>query len=335
VGKTSLIRRFVHFQFDEKYLSTVGTNVSSKDQEVYIPEVGATMGLKLLIWDVAGQQLFSDVDAAYFKGAKGAFVVCDVTNRASLDNLSNWINRFRDICPDAPFMVLANKSDLKGVFTIDHARKIADGHRTHSFLTSAKTGDGVENAFQTLGVAIGKAHLGMAAEIDEKVELFERVEDAPGDALNVQSGYLVLQKRPDKGFSLFNSLLRSGYKGLCVTRMFPEDVEKEYGIADSQSVKHLWLSKTEDSPIAVSPMPSKISHNLLEFIKNNDRPAVLLEGLDYLVVQSEFKQVLKVIQSVMENIYLKKGCLILSVDPGTIKEEDINLLGRDMLLLRP
>jgi small GTP-binding protein len=184
VGKTSLIRRFVHNQFDEKYLSTVGTNISSKDTEVYIPDTGANMGLKLLIWDIAGQLMFSDVDATYFRGAKGALVVCDITNRNTLDNLPDWIYRFRSICPDSPFMILVNKSDLsnQGQFEPEDAEHIARSYKTHFFLTSAKTGDGVENAFHTLGVAIGHKHLGIKTPAGgtqhvQKVELYERLED--------------------------------------------------------------------------------------------------------------------------------------------------------------
>jgi small GTP-binding protein len=184
VGKTSLIRRFVHNQFDEKYLSTVGTNISSKDVEVYIPDKGTNLGLKLLIWDIAGQLMFSDVDATYFKGAKGALVVCDITDRSTLDNLPDWIYRFRSICPDAPFMILVNKSDLSNQRQLEpeDAGRIANGYKTHFFLTSAKTGDGVENAFHTLGVAIGHIQMGIKTPAGgrqqvQKVELYERLED--------------------------------------------------------------------------------------------------------------------------------------------------------------
>jgi Ras-related protein Rab-1A len=156
VGKTSLIRRFVENTYDDNYISTIGTNVLPKLVNLYIKETGQTIRIKLLIWDIAGQAGFNDVHLSYYRGAEGALIVSDLTRNDTLENIPAWIYKFQKAAPDFPFLLLANKSDLfeQKTFEITEVENLAKSYNTHSFLTSAKTGDGVENTFQTLALAV-------------------------------------------------------------------------------------------------------------------------------------------------------------------------------------
>jgi small GTP-binding protein len=156
VGKTSLIRRFVEDTYDDNYISTIGTNVLPKLVPLYINETGQTVKIKLLIWDIAGQAGFSDLTTSYYRGAEGALVVSDLTRHKTLETVPAWLYQFQRTAPDVPFVILTNKSDLfkQKTFEIVESENLAKSYGTHSFLTSAKTGDGVENAFHTLAYAI-------------------------------------------------------------------------------------------------------------------------------------------------------------------------------------
>jgi small GTP-binding protein len=181
VGKTSLIRRFVEDVFDEDYVSTIGTNVLSKLVNLYFPETGETTRIKLLIWDIAGQKSISDIHASYFHGAEGALIVCDITRKDTLEHLPDWIYQYRKITNNSAFVVLANKSDLSYDINIDlnEPSRIAESYQTHHFSTSAKTGDGVENAFHTLCFSIiyKSLDLPVSALSTHKVELYSKLED--------------------------------------------------------------------------------------------------------------------------------------------------------------
>jgi len=156
VGKTSLIRRFIENTFEDGYISTIGTNVLPKHVPLYITETGQTIKIKLLIWDIAGQVGFSDVHNSYYRGADGALIVSDLTRHRTLETVPAWVYQFQKVTPDVPFVILANKSDLfnKKTFEILEAENLAHSYGTHAFLTSAKTSDGVENAFHTLAHAV-------------------------------------------------------------------------------------------------------------------------------------------------------------------------------------
>ena len=152
VGKTSLIRRFVTDQFDDRYITTIGTKVTKKSIHLDNPERDARVDM--MIWDIMGQQGYRGMlQESYFHGASGGMAVCDVTRPETLENLQEWINGLRGVCGDVPIVILANKADLKGQYEFERD-ELLDKSRTHNaraFLTSAKTGQNVERAFFTLG----------------------------------------------------------------------------------------------------------------------------------------------------------------------------------------
>ncbi len=154
VGKTSLIRRYVHDAFDEGYLATIGTRVS-KHSDVVSLEGGRGVQVNLVIWDVMGnRKILELLGDAYFDGARGALAVFDASRRKSLEGLKDWIDAARREEPRMPIIVLGNKADLV------ERRTVTDGEATEfcrslglPYLpTSAKTGLNVEAAFRRLSM---------------------------------------------------------------------------------------------------------------------------------------------------------------------------------------
>jgi len=148
VGKTSLIRRFVLDQFDDKYIITIGTKVVKKDVMVGDSKVS------LVVWDVLGQQTLFPLQALSIKGSKGAILVADLTRKETLISLTNfWIPQIHKIIGSIPMVFLANKADLKGRHQFDHndLMETAQPYGARTFLTSASTGQNVERAFYFLG----------------------------------------------------------------------------------------------------------------------------------------------------------------------------------------
>ncbi len=146
VGKTSLIRRYVFDIFDDGYIMTIGTKVSKKSMEVGGKE------LTLMIWDILGQKEHTNLHSAYYKGASGAIVVCDFTNRTSMEHLKRWIDDFREVAGEVPVVIAVNKQDIeKKAYLFEEAKKIADSYGAPAIPTSAKTGKNVELLFGMMG----------------------------------------------------------------------------------------------------------------------------------------------------------------------------------------
>ncbi|MEM7128325.1 MAG: Rab family GTPase [Chloroflexota bacterium] len=151
VGKTSLIRRFVYDRFDDKYISTIGVKVSRKS--IVIPKDGELIDLTMLLWDLAGNEEFSQVRASYLRGSSGAVLVCDLTRKSTLDNLHQYARDLRKISPDAHLILAANKVDLISDHqaTVSDVKELAAHLESPFYLTSAKDGDEVEDLFRHLG----------------------------------------------------------------------------------------------------------------------------------------------------------------------------------------
>jgi small GTP-binding protein len=155
VGKTSLTRRFVENTFDEAYLSTIGSNVNKKTVTLY-DDNGGTREVKLMIWDIAGDRACDSLKRAYYRGAHGAIVVCDITMEETFKSLPNWLESLRNIVGDVPIMILGNKADLEEFRTVDlgELQEVAEEFGTNAFLTSARTGENVEMVFTSLAMKL-------------------------------------------------------------------------------------------------------------------------------------------------------------------------------------
>lgn len=143
VGKTSLVSQYVHSMFAEKYISTIGARPSKKVLKLN----GDTV--TLMIWDIAGHTY--NLHPIYYAGAKGAVLVCDLTDRKTMEALPYWYNGLRFKTGNIPIKVLANKSDLEDQeFSQEDIKSLG----FEALLTSAKTGDNVEQAFKELTESI-------------------------------------------------------------------------------------------------------------------------------------------------------------------------------------
>jgi small GTP-binding protein len=145
VGKTSLVSRFVKSIFSEKYLTTVGVKIEKKALTV------GNQDVFLMLWDLAGEDEFLRVRMSYMRGSSGYFLVADGTRRNTLDTVMSLQQRVEESIGQVPFIVLLNKVDLREQWEIDDA---AINELTQTgwpvFLTSARTGAGVEDAFLVL-----------------------------------------------------------------------------------------------------------------------------------------------------------------------------------------
>lgn len=153
VGKTSLIRRFVHDVYDDYYLSTVGTKVSKKSLWIVLPATRATIEVDMTIWDIMGEPEFRGaLQQAYFAGAQGVLAVCDLTRQRTLDGIYSWVETIDVVAERPSLLVVANKSDLpeKAQFGEPEIRALAASLGCGYLLASAKTGLNVQIAFQAL-----------------------------------------------------------------------------------------------------------------------------------------------------------------------------------------
>lgn len=145
VGKTSLTLRFTDNAFRRSYIPTLGVHISDKIFKVD----DAT--IQLVLWDIAGQQKFSMTRQQFYLGTDGIFLIFDLTNPVSFENISTWYQDVQKQLTDRNLMgyIIGNKKDLskKLVIDSDKAVSLATDLQLGYIETSARTGENVDNAF--------------------------------------------------------------------------------------------------------------------------------------------------------------------------------------------
>jgi len=151
VGKTSLIQKFTNDTFTKDYIKTIGAQFSVFDKEIKGDKV------KLLFWDIAGQDDFNFLRPAFFKDSRAAIVVYSLEENElgedSFEHISNWVQDIYSYCGEIPVIIFANKVDLineQNLNTSKIAELVKNNNFLGYFITSAKTGEGVIEAFNTI-----------------------------------------------------------------------------------------------------------------------------------------------------------------------------------------
>jgi small GTP-binding protein len=146
VGKTSLVAKFVHSLFSDKYLTTVGVKIDKKSLTIDGTE------MNFMIWDLAGDDDYQRLQTSYLRGTSGYLLVADGTRLITLEQVIDIQERVAAAVGAAPFLLALNKADLTTQWEITEERVTALRARGwHVFQTSAKAGARVEEAFVELG----------------------------------------------------------------------------------------------------------------------------------------------------------------------------------------
>jgi len=176
VGKSCLLHQFTEKKFMADCPHTIGVEFGTRIIEV------SGQKIKLQIWDTAGQERFRAVTRSYYRGAAGALMVYDVTRRSTYNHLSSWLTDARNLTnPNTVIFLIGNKCDLEAQrdVTYEEARQFADENGLMFVEASAKTGDGVEEAF-----------------LETARKIYQNIQDGSLDLNAAESG---VQHKPSTG----------------------------------------------------------------------------------------------------------------------------------------
>ena len=170
VGKTNIINKYIKNEFREDFYATIGVEFSHKK---FVVE---NRKIKAQIWDTAGQERYKAITRAYYKGAKGAFIVYDITRKETFDDVDKWRNELISSCnQEITVMLIGNKCDLedKREISKEQGEEKAKSFGFSFLETSALSGENLEKGFQML--------------IEEIYQKY-KVEQSKSDEINLNSG---------------------------------------------------------------------------------------------------------------------------------------------------
>ncbi|MHA1987589.1 MAG: Rab family GTPase [Promethearchaeota archaeon] len=151
VGKTTLIQKFTQGTFQKDYIKTIGAQLTNYKTELNGHRT------ELIFWDIAGQDEFHFLRPSFYRSSKAAIIVFSLEENnlgdRSFEHIASWYKDVKQFCGDIPIIVFANKVDLIDEQKLDKT-KIQNLVKKYNFLdhyiTSAKTGQGLDEAFNAL-----------------------------------------------------------------------------------------------------------------------------------------------------------------------------------------
>ena len=159
VGKTTLLLKYVDGYFPNIYVATIG--VEYKIKKINLNGIN----INLQIWDTAGQERFRGITKNFLKGADGIIYAFDITNKASFDNLKNWILTAEESITDFKKIIIGNKSDLESERKVSKEifQKYCQNKNIKGLEVSAKDGTNVSESFEMI------AHLIIEGKSNEEL----------------------------------------------------------------------------------------------------------------------------------------------------------------------
>lgn len=144
VGKTSLVQRYVYDSFSPEIGRTIGAMLHVKTVDVDDSKH------KLVIWDLGGQDSFSELREQYCANASGAFFIFDRTRIETLQHIDDWLNALYNAAGDVAVIAVENKIDLDSVISDDQIRGVLEARSLKHIRTSATENTNVNKAFEEL-----------------------------------------------------------------------------------------------------------------------------------------------------------------------------------------
>jgi len=148
VGKTSMILNIIGKEFNDNQLTTVG-----KESYLYQANIKG-YDLKIKIWDTAGQERFKSLSVQVIKNSDAVMLVYAVNEKKTLLDLNNWLTKISDVSDlsKKPIIVIGNKADITDGREVkyEEGKQFAEEKGYKYFETSAKTGEGIKEAFNEI-----------------------------------------------------------------------------------------------------------------------------------------------------------------------------------------
>ncbi|MFX0085368.1 MAG: DUF835 domain-containing protein [Candidatus Hodarchaeota archaeon] len=142
--------------------------------------------------------------------------------------------------------------------------------------------------------------------------------------------YLIEDERPLKAFRLFTNLVSNTNPGLCITRNFPSHISEDFKLKKSSI---FWLTRRKGE-MTIDPVQlTMISHIIQEFMAKSEKSIIILDGIEYLIIQNDFKPVLRFIQHIRDEVLIQGANLLIPLSPEALSISEVKLLERELEIL--
>jgi uncharacterized Zn finger protein (UPF0148 family) len=139
--------------------------------------------------------------------------------------------------------------------------------------------------------------------------------------------YLIKEEKSERSYHLFEKTLAKGMRGFCVTRNYPLKIKNKFNLGETPI---LWLSNVgKENSIRPKDL-EKLSVSLEQFLSSEEGGIILLDGLEYLITNNNFLTMLRLVQSLRDQVAINHSILLLAMNPSTLDAHELNLLEKEV-----
>jgi len=139
------------------------------------------------------------------------------------------------------------------------------------------------------------------------------------------SSYLVKDEEKNKVLNSFRSLTAEGYKGIVVTREYPQSFRQAFSDCDI-----LWMTSSKSIDFPTASDKASIMEWLKNKIQEHGKSVVFFDRLDYLLTLEGFEGVIKTIYSINDSIMKTNNIAFVYADSSFVTEQQMKLLSLEL-----
>jgi hypothetical protein len=155
------------------------------------------------------------------------------------------------------------------------------------------------------------------------------IADYEKDGIDLEKGhcYLIKEEKPQKAYDYFRHAMNSGMRCLCITRDPPQKAKEKHNIPNSLV---LWFSSLPSSHAMQPKMLENFAMSLTDFMSQEEGSFILIDCMEYLITNNDFKTVLRLFQNIRDGVIDNKAILMISTNPAALGPHEINRLESEM-----
>ena len=139
--------------------------------------------------------------------------------------------------------------------------------------------------------------------------------------------YLLPTNKPDMAFKIFTKEVRNGAAGMIITRLHPGEVKARFSIGPSTI--H-WLSRAFTKESMSPTNLGAVAEQIEGFVSKNNNPVVLLDGIEYLIIQNDLQKVVRFISTVRDSVAMHKARMVIPFNMQSVDESGRAMISRDL-----
>ncbi|MGQ0797586.1 MAG: DUF835 domain-containing protein [Methanobacteriota archaeon] len=142
--------------------------------------------------------------------------------------------------------------------------------------------------------------------------------------------YLVKERKPQRAVVHFRRAIDRGFRPLLVTRQHPNHIERTWS---GKEIRVVWLSTTLGKDYVDPHNLNSLTNLIANFVADGDRGAILLDGIEYLMMNNDFARILHFLEYVTEQVAIRRAILLVSIDDRAFDPKELALLERNLAVI--